>query len=145
VSPSAPDRFRTAARAYFAYGIVYLIGGGYLILHGVGVQRSSVITGIEWLSVGVLLVVGIPYLLRRRRRWFEAWVLSRRDFARILTALMAFRAFKVFGVALRPETAVVPAPWGGTLSFRVGAIVFFVVTVTALVFVARAAWGEEPS
>jgi hypothetical protein len=37
----------------------------------------------------------------------------------------------------------VPAPWGGEISFRAGAAVFLVVTVVALVLVARAAWRAE--
>ena len=37
----------------------------------------------------------------------------------------------------------VPAPWGGEIGFRAGAIVFFVVSVAALMFVARAAWSAE--
>src|SRR5436309_1092010 len=73
----------------------------------------------------------------------ERWILSRADFARILTALMALRAWHVLRVALRPETASVPAPWGGELTFRVGAIVFLVVTAGALVLVGRAAWDRE--
>jgi hypothetical protein len=58
---------------------------------------------------------------------------------------MAFRAFEVLKVALRPETATVAAPWGGVVSFKLGAAVFVVVTVAALVLVARAAWGRGES
>ncbi|HEV8584315.1 MAG TPA: hypothetical protein VGT02_05045, partial [Methylomirabilota bacterium] len=88
-------------------------------------------------------VIVIPYLLRRRRAWFERWVLSRRDFARILTVLMAFRAWHVLRVVLRPETASVAAPWGGEITFRAGAAVFFLVTVVALLFVGVAAWTRD--
>jgi hypothetical protein len=49
----------------------------------------------------------------------------------------------VLKVALRPETASVPAPWGGEITFRLGAIVFMIVTVAALLAIARAAWAEE--
>ena len=141
MTPAAKDPFRDAARAYFIYGVVYWIGGVYLAFHGVGVRGTRTGTGIAWIVLGLALVVGIPYLLRRRRAWFERWVLSRRDFARLVALLMAVRAFEVLRVAVRPVTATVPAPWGGDLSFRVGALVFFVVTVFALGFVARAAWG----
>ena len=55
---------------------------------------------------------------------------------------MALRAWLVLRVAVRPQTATVAAPWGGEISFRTGAAVFFVVTVVALVFVARAGWGK---
>jgi len=137
------DAFRLAARAYLVYGVVYWLGGVYLAWHGVGVRGEAARAGVAWIVVGLVLALGIPPLLSRRRAWFERWVLSRRDFARVLTALMAFRAWHVAKVAMRPETASVAAPWGGEITFRLGAAVFFVVTVAALAFVARAAWGSE--
>lgn len=143
----ADDRFRTAARAYFVYGVVYWIGGVWLALNGVGVRAGGSVAwrGVAWIVIGLLFVLLIPFLLRRRRPAFERWVLSRRDFARILSVLMGIRAIEVARVALRPETPSVPAPWGGTVSFQAGAVVFFVVTVVALVVVARAAWAERPA
>ena len=145
------DRFRTAARAYFLYGVVYLVGGAYLTFHGVGVRgasgsdgRMSSVTTSGFVLVGLLLLFFIPYVLRRRRALFERWVVSRRDFARILAAFMAFRAYAVARVAVRGDAASVPAPWGGEIGFRSGAILFFVVTVAALIFVARAGWSEDP-
>ncbi|MGH7314459.1 MAG: hypothetical protein ACREJV_14890, partial [Candidatus Rokuibacteriota bacterium] len=135
--------FHTAARAYFLYGLVYLIGGLYLVTQGVGARGSRMTAGVEWVAVGLVLLFGIPYLLSRRRMWFERWVLSRRDFARLLALLMAVRGWAVLRVMFRPEAATVAAPWGGELSFRVGAAVFFVITVAALIFVARAAWQRE--
>jgi len=139
----ARDSFQIAARAYFVYGLVYLIGGLYLVSHGVGARGSRVTAGFEWAVIGLVLLLGIPYLLSRRRMWFERWVLNRRDFARLLALLMAVRAWAVLQVALRPQAATVTAPWGGEVSFRVGAAVFFVITVVALVLVARAAWQRE--
>jgi hypothetical protein len=137
------DRFRDAARAYLIYGIVYWIGGVWLALHGVGVRGELAGAGILWIVLGLIFVVGIPYLLRRRRAWFERWVLGRRDFARILTLFMAIRAWSVLRVVLRPETATVAAPWGGEVTFRTGAAVFFIVTVVAALFVAVAAWAQD--
>jgi len=138
------DRFRLAARAYLVYGVIYWLGGFYLALQGVGVRGDRMMQpGVAWIIVGLVLVVAIPYLLARRRAWFERWILSRRDFARILAAFMAVRAWHVLKVALRPETASVPAPWGGEITFRLGAIVFMIVTVAALAVIARAAWAEE--
>jgi len=140
------DRFRDAARAYLIYGIVYWIGGVYLAWHGVGVRGGRMMqAGVLWIVLGLGIVIAVPYLLARRRAWFERWVLSRCDFARILSLLMAFRAWEILRVALRPETAAVPAPWGGVISFGAGAWVFFVVTIAALALVARAGWGPEPS
>jgi len=137
------DRYRDAARAYLAYGIVYWIGGAYLAMQGIGVRGSMAAPGLTWIVLGLVFVVVIPYLLIRPRRWFERWVLSRRDFARILTLLMAVRAWYVLRVVLRPETASVAAPWGGEITFRVGGAVFFLVTVVALLFVAVAAWTGD--
>jgi len=143
--PGGPDRFRVAARAYFLYGIVYWLGGVYLALHGVGVRGAVFSEGAAWIALGLVLVFGVPYLLRRRRGWFERWVLSRRDFARIIALFMAIRALAVLRVAVRPEAASVAAPWGGEISYRPGAAVFFAVTVIALVCVVRAAWQREPA
>jgi len=85
------DRFRDAARAYLIYGIVYWIGGVYLAWHGVGVRGGRMMqAGVLWIVLGLGIVIAVPYLLARRRAWFERWVLSRRDFARILSLLMAF-------------------------------------------------------
>ena len=142
------DRFRTAAQAYFVYGLVYAVGGIWLVLNGVGVPgyvtggRRAVYVGF-WVVTSVVILLLVPFLLRRRRAWFERWILSRRDFARVLTLFMTVRAWEVLKVARRPEAPSVPAPWGGDVSFQAGAIVFFVVTVAALAFVARAAWTER--
>ena len=141
-------RFRAAARAYLVYALVYEIGGVYLVWHGIGVpddagRRGALVYTVFWAVIGLIPLLGVPYLLRRPRAWFERWLLSRRDFARILAVFMAYRALKVAHVAVRAETASVAAPWGGALTFRAGAVVFLVVTLVALVSVARAAWDAE--
>jgi hypothetical protein len=137
------DRFRDAARAYLVYGIVYWVGGVWLALQGVGVRGGLGGRGMMWIVLGLVFVVGIPYLLRRPRPWFERWILGRRDFARILTLFMVVRAWAVLRVVLRPETATVAAPWGGEITFRAGAAVFFIVTIVAALFVAVAAWSTD--
>ncbi|MBI1734110.1 MAG: hypothetical protein HYR51_02945 [Candidatus Rokubacteria bacterium] len=144
IQDPADDRFRSAARAYLVYGVVYWVGGVWLAMHGVGVRAGGSVAwrGVAWIVIGLVFVVLVPFLLRRRRRGFERWVLSRRDFARVVSVLMAFRAFEVARIALRPEGPSVAAPWGGEVSFQAGAVVFFLVTVVALFFVARAAWAE---
>jgi hypothetical protein len=141
------DRFRAAARAYFAYAVVYWIGGVYLVWHGVGIpgavtEPRRLAYSAFWALVGLVPMLVVPFLLRRPRAWFERWILSRRDFARILTLFMAWRALAVLRVALRSATATVAGPWGGEIPFRVGAIVFFAFTVVAMVLVARAAWAS---
>ena len=138
------DPFRVAARAYLVYGVIYWLGGLYLATQGVGVRGDRTMQpGVAWILLGLVLVGAIPYLLAQRRAWFERWILSRRDFARVLAAFMALRAWHVLRVALRPDTASVAAPWGGEVTFRAGAIVFLIVTVAALVLVGRAAWARE--
>jgi hypothetical protein len=143
-----PHRFQAAARAYFFYGIVYLVGGLYLIYHGVGVAgaRSGAATAssmLTWGLVGLIPLILIPLLLWRRWSWLGGWV-SRRAFAWLVVGLLVVRAYKVGEVAARGGGAV-PAPWGGEIPFRAGGAVFFMVTVVALVFVARAAWAREGS
>jgi uncharacterized protein involved in cysteine biosynthesis len=133
-------RFRTAARAYLVYGIVYWLGGAWLYLHDVG--RGSM-ASVGWIALGALLVIVIPFLLRRRRAWFERWLLSRRDFARILAVLLALRTVLVARVVFRSGTATVAAPWGGLVSYQAGGAVFLVVTLVTLVLVARADWAED--
>lgn len=153
MSPAAiGDRYRAAARAYFGYAIVYWVGGLYLVFHGVGIagevtaaKRAAYLA--FWAVVGLVPMLVIPFLLVRPRARFERWILCRRDFARILAVMMAWRAFEVLRVALRPVTATVPAPWAGEISYGAGAAVFFVVTALALAVVVRAAWSrpQEPS
>jgi hypothetical protein len=138
------DGYRLAAHAYRTYGVIYWIGGFYLAMHGVGVRGGRMMqSGVVWIVLGLVFIVLVPYLLAQRRGWFERWILSRRDFARVLTAFMAVRAWHVLRVAVRPETASVAAPWGGEVTFRAGAIVFVIVTVAALLLIARAAWAKE--
>lgn len=135
-----------AAFAYFAYGLVYLVGGLYLIHHGVGVAgtrtgASTASSVLRWGLVGLIPLVLIPLLLWQRWSWFGGWV-SRRAFAWLVALLLTVRAYKVGEVALGGGGAV-PAPWGGEISYRAGGIVFLFVTVVALGFVLRAAWQCE--
>ena len=141
-------RFRAAAGAYLIYGAVYYVGGLYLVSQGVGVMGGSSGGGrggglLFWAIAGLVPFLGIPWLLHSRRQGFERWVLSRRDFARLVAVLLAFRAYKVGQVAFRPDAASVAAPWGGTVTFQIGATVFLVVTLFALAMVVRAAWTRE--
>lgn len=143
---AATDGFRHAALAYFAYGLVYLVGGLYLIHHGVGVAgarggASTASSMVGWGLVGLIPLVVIPLLLWRRWSWLGGWI-SRRAFAWLVALLLAVRAYKVGEVAWRGEGAV-PAPWGGDISFRAGGVVFLVVTLVALGFVLRVAVRGE--
>lgn len=124
--------------------MVYLVGGLYLIAHGVGVAAAragapALPTMLYWGGIGLIPLVLIPALLWRRWSWLGGWV-SRRTFGWLVAVLLAVRAFKVAEVALGGGGAVVPAPWGGEISFRSGAAVFLAVTLMALAFIVRAAW-----
>jgi hypothetical protein len=138
------DPFRVAARAYLVYGIVYWIGGIYLVMHGVGVGGSGSGRAVASILLGTMFLIFIPMLLARPRPWFERHVLSRRNFARVLVVFMLVRAYKVGQVASRSDTATVAAPWGGEITYRAGAAVFLVITVAALILIARAAWWTPP-
>jgi hypothetical protein len=140
-------RCRIAARGYLVYGIVYYVGGLYLLWHGVGVMgamegRRFSTLGF-WALAGLVPMLVIPYLIAARRGWFERWVFSRRDFTRVVALFLAFRAYKIGQVIAHHHGGSVPAPWGGSITFQVGAAIFFVVTLGALAAVVRAAWAPE--
>ncbi len=140
-------RCRIAARGYLVYGIVYYVGGLYLLWHGVGAMgamegRRFSTLGF-WALAGLVPMLVIPYLIAARRGWFERWVFSRRDFTRVVALFLAFRAYKIGQVIARPHGGSVPAPWGGSITFEVGAAIFFVITLGALAVVVRAAWAPE--
>ena len=140
-------RFRDAARGYLVYGVVYYAGGLYLLWHGVGVMGSMegrrLGTLAFWALAGLVPMLGIPFLIHTRHAWFERWVFSRRDFTRVVALFLAFRAYKIGQVITHGHGAAVPAPWGGSVTFQVGAAVFFVITVGALIMVVRAAWSTD--
>lgn len=142
------DRFRAAARAYLLYGVVYWVGGLWLLSQGVGVMGGTADGGavagmLKWGLIGLVPLTVIPFLLWRPWSWLGGWV-SRRGFAWLVALLLAIRAWKVGRVALRDDGAAVAAPWGGVVTFQAGAVIFLGVTVAALAFVAAAAWAGEP-
>jgi hypothetical protein len=136
------EKFRQAAWTYVGYGVVYWLGGLALATAGLG-PRGMERGGIAWFVVGALFVVVIPWLLVRERGWFGRWILSRRDFARVLTLLVALRALEVARVARAPRAEVVPV-LGVDVPLRPGAWVFCLLTVVTAVMLARAAWSREP-
>ena len=133
-------RYRQAAWAYVAYGIVYWLGGLALAQSGLG-PRGMERGGGAWFVVGALFVIVFPWLLLRERAWFDRWVLSRRDFARILTLLVAVRAIEVARIARAPRAEVVPV-LGLAVPMALGAWAFCALTVLTAVMLARAAWSR---
>jgi hypothetical protein len=131
-----------AAYAYLAYGIVYWVGGMWLLSQGIGVMGGRGSDGttasmMRWGLIGALPLIAIPLLLARRWSWLGG-VVSRRTFAALVALLLALRTWKVAGVALDGGGTSVAAPWGGEMSFQAGAAIFLVMTLLALVAVARA-------
>ena len=142
------DPFRAAAWAYLIYGIVYFIGGLYLISQGIGVMGArtpdaTADTMLYWGLLGSIPLVLIPWLLSRPWSMLGGLV-SRRTFAWVVAVLLAIRVYKVSEIAIRGGGSVA-APWGGEISFQRGAAVFLIVTVIALAFVLRAAIQREPA
>ena len=133
-------RFRRAAWVYVAYGVVYWLGGLALAAGGLG-PRGMERGGLAWFVVGALFVVAFPWLLVRERAWFDRWVLSRRDFARVLALLVLLRAVEVARLAWAPKAATVPV-LGVTVPMGLGAWGFFLLTVATALTLARAAWGR---
>src|SRR5262245_1552771 len=134
-------RYRQAAWTYMGYGVVYWLGGLALASAGAG-PRGMERGGAAWFIVGALFVVIFPWLLVRERGWFDRWILSRRDFTRILTLLVAIRAVEVARIALHPRAEAISV-LGMTLSMRAGAAVFCLLTILTALVLARAAWSRE--
>jgi hypothetical protein len=135
------DKFRQAAWTYVGYGVVYWLGGLALARSGLG-PRGMERGGAAWFIVGALFVGIIPWLLIRTRPWFERWVLSRRDFARVLALLVALRAVEVARIAWRAGAETVPV-LGVLVSKSAGAWMFCLITVVTAVTLARAAWSRD--
>ncbi len=126
------EKYRQAALAYLAYGVLYMAGALYLVAAGASPRAMGRGAWI-WYAAGALILVLFPWLLWRGHKWF----------ARLLVLFMAFRAYGVLRVALTGGE-MIPLPGGGGVPTATGAWVFFLVTVAAAAIVARAAWDFGP-
>lgn len=134
------DRFRHAALTYLAYGIVYWAVAFYLEVRVFAVAPRLLV----WFAVGAAIAVGVPWLLWRRRAWFERWILSRRDFARIVAVLVAVRVIAIARLAMQgPDALRMPRFGGGIPPSRAGAWLMALVAAIAAAALARAAWARE--
>jgi hypothetical protein len=136
------EKFRRAAAGYAAYGTVYWLGGLALLAAGAG-PRPPVWVVTLLLVTSAALIVAIPWLLWRDRPWFDRWILSRRDFARILTLFVAWRAVEVGRIAWREPQPELLSLAGFGIPLRVGAWAFSLMTVAMAILLAHAAWSRE--
>jgi hypothetical protein len=132
-------RFKQAAIAYAVYGIIYLAGALYLVSQGIGTRgMKGAGAALVWFVLGVLFIVVFPWLISRgARSRGSLW------FTRILTLLVAYRAFEVGRVALAPKFRAVPLPGGGEIPMALGAGIFFLITLATAAMLARAAWASR--
>ena len=134
------ERFRQAAWTYFGYGMLYMVGAIYLVTQGVGARGTQAAPVVAWFVLGTLFIVVFPWLIARGTRGRRyVW------FTRVLTLLVAFRAFGVGRVMIAPSVPSVPLPGGGELPMRLGAGIFFLMTLAAVAMLVRAAWSRGPS
>lgn len=132
------ERFRRAAWTYFGYGVVYMIGAIYLATQGVGARGMRMAPVVIWFVLGTLFIVVFPLLIvRGTKASGYLW------FTRILTLLVALRAFGVGQVMIAPTLPTVPLPGGGELPMRLGAGIFFLITLATAAMLARAAWSPR--
>jgi len=137
---ASDDRYRLAAWSYFVYGLVYEAVAIYIQLYVFPLRGSLLL----WFGVGALLMVGIPWVLMRRRPWFEGWVVSRRDLARVLALLLFVRFLVLARIAVRgPDPGRMPSFGSGAPSSPLGAAVMASIAIATCVIVARAAWSRE--
>ncbi|MBI3825180.1 MAG: hypothetical protein HY294_04215 [Candidatus Rokubacteria bacterium] len=133
-------RFRTAAWTYFVYGVLYWSVALYLQLTVLPVRGGL----LFWFGVGAAVAVGVPWLLARRRPGFERWVLSRRDFARLLTVLVAARALIVASIAVHgPLSMRMPSMGAGVPASQGGAWIMAAAAAITAGVLARAAWSRD--
>ena len=141
--PALDARYRQAAWAYAAYGVLYWLGGLVLVAAGRG-PRGLERGGWGWFVVGALFVVIIPWLLWRERPWFDRWLVSRRDFGRLLARLVTLRAVEVARLAgaARPPEGRTVTTFGVAVPVDLAAWAFSLVTLATAVLLARAAWSR---
>jgi hypothetical protein len=105
----------------------------YLATRGLTVGR-----GISWFVLGALFIVVFPWLIARGARGSGyLW------FARILSLLVAFRAFGIGQVILTPKIPTVPLPGDAEIPMRLGASLFFFLTLATTAMLARASWSRR--
>src|SRR5262249_14667158 len=93
-------------------------------------------------AVSAALIVLIPWLLVRERAWFDRWILSRRDFVRILALWVGFRAVEVARIARHPREELVSIA-GFAIPMPVRAWLLVRMTVAVVLVRARAGGSRD--
>ena len=124
------QKYRQAALAYLVYGVVYWLGGYYMIEAGVSMR-----SGVLWLVIGAAFVLVFPVLIWKEFKWFT----------RILALFLGLRIVGLVRVIGTDEGASVPVPWGGSVPMRVGAGVFLLIAAAACFMLVRAGWAKPAS
>ena len=142
MTEGAERKFRQAAWTYLGYGVVYWLVALYLQLTIFPIGGRMLV----WFVVGAAIAVGVPWLLVRRRGGFERWILSRRDFTRLMAVLVAARTVAVVSIALHgPATMRMPSFGAGVPTTEAGAWLMALVAAATAVMLARAGWQREDS
>jgi hypothetical protein len=129
---SRDKRYHQAALTYLIYGLLYWSGGFYLIAQGISEQ-----SGIGWFIVGALFILIFPPLI-----WHGARRKALQWFTRILALFVLIRVLGLARVILNDEGQMVPLPWDGSVSMRLGTAVFLVIAAGTCFMLARAGWSE---
>lgn len=127
-------KYHQAAIAYFVYGLIYWLGGYYLIEVGVSARG-----GTTWLLIGAAFVFLIPPLIWHGFKWFT----------RVLALLVLVRVGGLAREILTDEGRTVPSPLGsGEVPMVVGAVIFLIVAAVTAGLLLRAGFARrtpEPS
>lgn len=121
-------KYHQAAITYLVYGLIYWLGGLYLI--EIGVSRQD---GMLWLIIGAAFVLVFPPLIWKGYKWFT----------RVLAILVGVRIIGLARVIAGDEGQTVTLPWNATVPQVVGAYIFLVIAAVACFMLARAGWSRK--
>lgn len=127
---TSEQKYHQAALTYLVYGVVYWVGGYYMIEAGVSMR-----SGVAWLLIGAAFVLIFPPLIWKGFTWFT----------RILALFLLLRIAGLVRVIITDTGTTVPLPWNGALPMRVGAGIFLVIAAITCFMLVRASWWEQQS
>lgn len=126
---ATPERkYHQAAVTYLVYGLIYWLGGLYLI--EIGVSRQD---GTLWLLIGAAFVLVFPPLIWKGFKWFT----------RILAVLMGVRVIGLGRVIMNDAGQTIRLPWNAEVAQVVGAYIFLAIAAMTCFMLARAGWSKK--